>query len=80
MGHFLTDLRIISFTGENLLQGIKEAKPNEDKTTKSRYEHETRVFRDLNEPLTFHSDSNNSSSHSHNPLRLSSTHRVDFLR
>ena len=57
-----------------------EAKPNEVTTTKPRYEYETRMFRDLNEPLTFHYDWNISSSPSHNPRRLSLKHRVEFLR
>jgi len=33
-GIFFTDLGIISSSGETLLRGIMEAKPNEDKTNK----------------------------------------------
>ena len=80
MGHFLTDSRFISFSEGTLLHGIIEAKQNEDKNTKSRSEYEIRIFRDLNEHFTFHSDRNNSSSHSQNPGLLSLTHGVDFLR
>jgi hypothetical protein len=77
---FLTDLRIIRFSGGTLLHGIMEAKPNEDKSIKSRFEYEIRMFRDLNEPFSFHSDRNNSSSHSQNTHIFSLTQGVDFLR
>jgi hypothetical protein len=52
-GIFLTDLKIIIFSGGTLLHGIIEAKQTEDKNTKSRSEYGIGIFRDLNETLAF---------------------------